>query len=47
MPGGCCARELCFTIFCCNPGKETADPVEKQKAAEAAEAKNYPKDNKK
>lgn len=42
VPCGCIAKETCFTIFCCNPGKETADPTETHKAAMAAEKKNYP-----
>jgi hypothetical protein len=44
VPCGCIAKETCFTVFCCNPGKETADPAEFHKATEAAAAA---KDNKK
>jgi hypothetical protein len=43
LPCGCIAEELIFTVCCCNPGKETADPTEMHKAAVEAENKAHPK----
>jgi hypothetical protein len=39
IPCSCCAEATCLTIFCCNPGKETADPTETHKAVMKANNK--------
>eukprot|EP01031_Cornospumella_fuschlensis_P023148 gene23147-28132_t len=38
VPCGCVAKETIFTIFCCNPGRASADPFEKQKEIDKAAA---------
>lgn len=39
IPCGCIAQETIFTICCCNPGKETEDPAERQKKIDAEVAR--------
>ncbi len=38
VPCGCISKEIIFTICCCNPGRATMDPYEKQKEINAAAA---------
>lgn len=38
VPCGCIAEETIMFVCCCNPGKETVDPNEQQKAVDKAAA---------
>lgn len=41
VPCGCIAKETIFTVCCCNPGNETVDQREADKAADARYHANH------